>query len=327
MITDPRPTVAVVGSGVAGLTAAHLLQRRYDVHLFEADERLGGHAHTHDVALTSGRVAGLDTALPGAQHPHLPHAAAAVRRAGRRHAGLRDVDERPVRRLRAGVRRRQGPARPGPAGVGADSSALPRDAGAGDVGFIAAPGRCSRAWTTTSRLGEFLRRERFGRYSRTTSCCHWSRPSGPAGSTVPARIPPATSSSSCDHHGALAVTGSPQWRTVSGGSRTYVERIAKQLSARAHRDAGSGGHAARGRGRDPRRRRRRPHGRPRRRRHSPGSGAAAAHATPRPDERRLLGAFRYLPSEAILHTDGSVLPRRRAGPRVVELPHGELRLR
>ena len=45
-----RERVAVVGSGVAGLTAAYVLQRRYDVLLFEADDRLGGHAHTHELA-------------------------------------------------------------------------------------------------------------------------------------------------------------------------------------------------------------------------------------------------------------------------------------
>ena len=45
-----RPTAAVVGSGVAGLTAAYLLQRTHDVTLFETDDRLGGHAHTHDIA-------------------------------------------------------------------------------------------------------------------------------------------------------------------------------------------------------------------------------------------------------------------------------------
>nr|BFF25097.1 hypothetical protein GCM10025732_30620 [Glycomyces mayteni] len=50
-------TVAVVGSGVAGLTAAHLLQRTADVTVYEADDRLGGHAHTHDVRLGDRSVA------------------------------------------------------------------------------------------------------------------------------------------------------------------------------------------------------------------------------------------------------------------------------
>ena len=45
-------TVAVVGAGVSGLTAAYLLQRRYRVLLFEADDRLGGHADTHEVLAT-----------------------------------------------------------------------------------------------------------------------------------------------------------------------------------------------------------------------------------------------------------------------------------
>lgn len=51
--------VAVIGAGVAGLTAAYVLQRGHDVTLFEADDRLGGHAHTHDlggVAVDSGFI-------------------------------------------------------------------------------------------------------------------------------------------------------------------------------------------------------------------------------------------------------------------------------
>ena len=56
-----RPKAAVVGSGVAGLTAAYLLQRRYDVTLFEADGRLGGHAHTHELPTVDGRAVDVDT--------------------------------------------------------------------------------------------------------------------------------------------------------------------------------------------------------------------------------------------------------------------------
>jgi len=41
--------VAVVGAGISGLTAAYLLARTHTVILFEANKRLGGHAHTHDL--------------------------------------------------------------------------------------------------------------------------------------------------------------------------------------------------------------------------------------------------------------------------------------
>jgi len=56
-----RPTAAVIGSGIAGLTAAYLLQRRFEVTLFEADGRLGGHAHTHEVVSSDGATAFVDS--------------------------------------------------------------------------------------------------------------------------------------------------------------------------------------------------------------------------------------------------------------------------
>jgi len=56
-----RRHVAVVGAGVAGLTAAYVLQRECDVTLYEAEPRLGGHAHTHDVVTPDGRVIGVDS--------------------------------------------------------------------------------------------------------------------------------------------------------------------------------------------------------------------------------------------------------------------------
>ena len=52
-----RPTVAVIGAGISGLTAAYLLRQTHRVTLFERESRLGGHAHTHDVATSGGQVA------------------------------------------------------------------------------------------------------------------------------------------------------------------------------------------------------------------------------------------------------------------------------
>ena len=56
-----RERVAVIGAGVSGLTAAYLLQRRYDVSLYESEPRLGGHAHTHDVLTAGGGTMPVDT--------------------------------------------------------------------------------------------------------------------------------------------------------------------------------------------------------------------------------------------------------------------------
>src|SRR3954451_13420037 len=56
-----RPSIAVIGAGVSGLTAAYLLSRTHDVTLFEADSRLGGHAHTHDVADGDGLPHAVDS--------------------------------------------------------------------------------------------------------------------------------------------------------------------------------------------------------------------------------------------------------------------------
>src|SRR4051812_44647901 len=52
-----RPSVAVVGAGVSGLSAAYLLRHTHRVTLLERDPRLGGHTHTHDVATRDGDAA------------------------------------------------------------------------------------------------------------------------------------------------------------------------------------------------------------------------------------------------------------------------------
>ena len=56
-----RERVAVVGSGIAGLTAAYVLQQRYDVTLYESAGRLGGHTDTHDVVTPDAGLVAIDT--------------------------------------------------------------------------------------------------------------------------------------------------------------------------------------------------------------------------------------------------------------------------
>ena len=46
--------IAVVGSGIAGLSSAYLLSRRHEVVLFESEAHLGGHTHTHDIDIDGG---------------------------------------------------------------------------------------------------------------------------------------------------------------------------------------------------------------------------------------------------------------------------------
>ncbi|HEX4873226.1 MAG TPA: FAD-dependent oxidoreductase [Nevskiaceae bacterium] len=66
--------IAVIGSGISGLSSAWLLARRHAVHLYEAETRLGGHTHTVEVPLADGRVQPVDTGwivYNGLNYPNL----------------------------------------------------------------------------------------------------------------------------------------------------------------------------------------------------------------------------------------------------------------
>ncbi len=122
--------IAVIGGGISGLTAGYVLSQTDDVTLFEADDRLGGHADTHLVVPAGGPVDAGRHRLHRLQRTDLPAPDQAVRRARRGHAALGDEHVGPVRRLRPAVR---GPARPGRAGRRAEPGPrpLPADAGRG----------------------------------------------------------------------------------------------------------------------------------------------------------------------------------------------------
>ncbi len=55
-----KQSIAIIGSGVTGISAAWLLQEKYDITLFEKNEYLGGHTHTHDIQ-EHGRELAIDS--------------------------------------------------------------------------------------------------------------------------------------------------------------------------------------------------------------------------------------------------------------------------
>ena len=68
-----RPKIAVIGSGIAGVSASYLLQNKYEVWLFEKDSRLGGHTHTIEVPQADQSPLGVDTGFIVFNDRNYPH--------------------------------------------------------------------------------------------------------------------------------------------------------------------------------------------------------------------------------------------------------------
>ncbi|HEX5586262.1 MAG TPA: FAD-dependent oxidoreductase [Acidimicrobiia bacterium] len=311
-----RARVAVIGAGVSGLTAAYLLQRTCDVTLYEAEPRLGGHAHTHDVLGAGGASLAVDSGFivfNERTYPNLVRLFAelgvqtqpsemsmsvrcdgcGLEYAGAR--GLGGVFAQPTRaasgafwRMLIDVKRFHRRAR-------RMLDEQPGSSGGGDAGSLAT-------------LREFLADGHFSPYfvqhfMVPVVSCVWSCPPSTA-----LEYPAHYLFRFLDHHGFLTIGNAPQWRTVSGGSRAYVERAAKELTATALAtpvravDRTLGGVSVRDAAGDVR--------------HfehaviaTHADEALALLASPTRDEREVLGAFQYSPNRTVLHTDTSLLPR------------------
>ena len=229
-LSAARPSVAVIGSGVSGLTAAYLLNRTHHVTLFETDDRLGGHAHTHDVtapdgtdhAVDSGFIVHNDRTYPWLRtlfadlqvQVRPTEMSMSVRCEG---CGLEYAGGRGLRGVLAQPRRLLDPQF---VRMLLQVKRFHRRAAA----FLAATGD-----SDITTYGEFLEREGFSEhfiahYAVPVVSCVWS-----SGREVALLYPARYLFRFLDHHGMLAVSGSPQWYTVVGGSRTYVDRLAAQL--------------------------------------------------------------------------------------------------
>ncbi|MEU3316946.1 FAD-dependent oxidoreductase [Streptomyces sp. NPDC006662] len=306
-MTDRK--VAVIGAGVAGLTAAYVLASSYEVTLYEADGRLGGHAHTRDLPAPGGRQVAVDSGFIVHNERTYPTLLRLFRELG---VGTQDAEMSMSVRCDgcgleyAGAR--------GPAALFASRPAL-RGRHLRLLAEVAVFHRGARrllARTTHAGVtfGDFLREGGFSAYFVS----HFALPLVAAVWSCPARTalsyPAAHLFAFLDHHGLLSVTGSPQWKTVTGGSAAYVDSAAKHIQRIR---TSSPVHAVRRTSRGVL--------------ITAGDATTDAHdavviathpdqalrmlADPTTDEKRLLGAFTYTRNPTVLHTDTSVLPRSR----------------
>lgn len=302
-----RQRLAVIGAGVSGLSCAWALSRDHDVVLYEAERRLGGHANTCELAL-DGRNIAVDTGFIVYNEPTYPNLTALFAHIG--------VETAPAEMSFA---------------VSLDGGAY-EYAGKDLRGLFAQPANMfkPRFWSMIRdllrfyreaprdlpRMGdisldEYLARGGYGAafvrdHLYPMAAAIWSTPAAEVGA-----YPAASFVRFCDNHGLLKIVGRPVWRTVRGGSRAYVRRLAENIPdirlgapvARVARladgvevrDANGGvdrfdavviaAHA---------------------------DAALAMLERPSEAERRILGAFRYADNEAFLHSDASLMPRRKA---------------
>ena len=303
--------VAVIGGGVSGLTAAYVLRDAAEVTLYEADPRLGGHADTHDVVAGGGQVLGVDTGFIVHNARTYPTLMRLFDELG---VATQDSDMS-MSVVCEGCGLQYAGAR-GPGGL---FPTLRNAANARYLWMLAEVVRFHRRARAALRaeagsaeadaaLHEFLRHGRFSTYfvrhfMTPLVSCVWSCAPCTA-LDYPARYLFAF----LDHHGMLAVTGSPTWRTVVGGSRTYVDTLAKHLPAvrtsapvRTLERLADGGLEIRADD-------------DRVERYDqavvavhPGQ-ALALLAAPTSTEADVLGAFAYSANPTVLHTDTRLLP-------------------
>jgi predicted NAD/FAD-binding protein len=294
--------VAVVGSGISGLSAAWLLSKRHHVTLYEADSRIGGHSNTVDVDGVA-----VDTGFIVYNEATYPNFSALLEHLG--------VETKPTNMTFA---------------VSLDDGRL-EYSGTGLTGLFAQPRNfvSLRFWGMLRDLLRFYREaplaaedmgdmsldayldaSRYGTAFRVDhlypmAAAIWSTPAAEIG-----EYPARAFVRFCENHGLLRLVNRPLWRTLTGGSRAYVDKLAEAIpeiltstpicAVRRHSDSvevvSAGGEVRRF-----------------------DQIVLATHADqalamltdPRPEEEWLLGAFGYCANSAVLHSDATLMPHRR----------------
>ena len=231
--------IAVVGAGIAGLSCAYQLARSgMAVTLLEAGDYFGGHSHTVDVTL-EGQTWGVDTGFLVFNHKTYPHLVALFNELGVETAASdmsfsvktpisgmfgtfgKRMLEWAGRDLDTVFTQRRNALSPRFLGMLRDILRFNREASAIAVSTVAQIGEIS--------LGEFLDTRGYGApfrdwYLLPMAGCIWSCPTAQM-----LAFPVSTFARFCHNHGLLQVEDRPQWHTVKGGSRQYVEKMLRAV--------------------------------------------------------------------------------------------------
>ena len=310
--------IAIVGSGISGLAAAHRLHPHAQVTLFEAGRYFGGHTHTVDITLPTSqgeRTWGVDTGFLVFNERTYPHLIALLAELKVATAPSDMSFSVQVPGARGGQSLEWSGSNLATVFSQKRNLVSPRF-----IGMLSDLLRFNRVCTQLAqdgrdselneRLQSFLDRHDFGSafrdwYFLPMLGCIWSCPTDQM-----LQFPVATMIRFCHNHGLLQVNNRPQWHTVVGGARHYVDKIVAALPDarlntpvhRIDRDA-AGVTVLTDQGSE-----------------RFDQVVLATHSDqslallgdPTAAEAAVLGAIRYQPNRAVLHTDTSVMPQRRA---------------
>lgn len=300
--------IAVVGTGISGMVAARKLHAEHDVTVFEAADWIGGHTNTVNVEGPEGTFA-IDTGFIVFNQRTYPHFCALLRELGvdwqesdmsfsvRCQATGLEYNGSSLDKMLA---RRSNALRP-------SFWRMVRDI----LRFYREAPRLLEGSDDGLTLGSFLER---GGYSRAFVEQHLVPMGAAVWSTRPAQMlefPARFLVQFFHNHGFLAVEGRPQWLVVRGGSREYVKRLVAPFRERirlrtpvvAVRRTPLGVSLRTAAGEEAF------FDRVVLATHADSSRAMLQDASAR--EREILGAFEYQANEAVLHTDATLMPRRR----------------
>jgi predicted NAD/FAD-binding protein len=295
--------VAIVGSGIAGLVVSHLLHRDHAITVFEANDYIGGHTHTVEVEL-DGHSLAVDTGFIVYNERNYPHftrllAQLAVETQPSTMSFSVRLDDPELEYNGSTFRQ-----------LFAQASNLVRPRFyrmlADIVRFNKSAPTAIAHGAASMTLGEYIGSTRYSR----AFIDHYLVPMGAAIWSSPAErvldMPAAFFVRFFENHGMLTIDDRPEWRTVKGGSARYVETLTSPFADRIRLNT-------------PVQRIRRTDD------HVLVNGerfdevVIACHSDqalgmlddPSDVEREILEALPYQSNEVVLHTDTSVLPRRR----------------